>query len=223
MAITEMTGAESRFLLRGVSWEFYEKCLEEIGDRAIRLSYRRGRLEMMSPSGEHERFKRLLGRMVETMTEELAIPVQSAGSTTWRQEHLDSGLEPDECYYIQNEPTIRGRDRIDLATDPPPDLAVEIEISRSAVDRMAIYADLGVPEVWRYDGETLQVFWLNRDREYERRPGSLAFPFLPLEHVVRFLDNRHDTDETTWIRSFRQWVRTELAPKRHPEAGQADR
>ena len=109
MATSELQPAESSFLLRDVSWRFYETCLAEIGDRAIRLTYHRGNLEMMSPSKEHERCKRAMGRIIEALTEELNIPIQSAGSTTWRRKDLACGLEPDECYYVQHESAVRGR------------------------------------------------------------------------------------------------------------------
>ncbi len=211
MATSELQPAESSFLLRGVSWRFYETCLAEIGDRAIRLTYHRGNLEMMSPSKEHERCKRAMGRIIEALTEELNIPIQSAGSTTWRRKDLACGLEPDECYYVQHESAVRGRDECDTATDPPPDLAVEIEISKPAVDRMPVYAELGIRELWRYDGESLCVWELGPGRQYEPATRSLSFPFLPLEEVSRFMTARNQSDETTWIRSFREWVREHLA------------
>jgi Uma2 family endonuclease len=211
MATSELQPAESSFLLRNVSWRFYETCLAEIGDRAVRLTYHRGSLEMMSPSKEHERCKRAMGRIIEALTEELNIPIQSVGSTTWRRKELECGLEPDECYYVEHESAVRGRDEWDTATDPPPDLAVEIEISKPAVDRMAIYAGLGIRELWRYDGESLSVWRLETGNRYERSARSLSFPFLPLEEVSRFMAARNQTDETTWIRSFRAWVREHVA------------
>jgi len=218
MATTAQTAAEPRFLLNGVSWEFYETCLAEIGNRHVKLTYRRGKLEMMSPSREHERCKRLLGRMIEVFTEELNIPMQSGGSTTWRMRHADSGLEPDECYYIQHEPLVRGKEEVDLAVDPPPDLAVEIEITRSAVDRMAIYADLGVPEVWRFDGRALSIHELGPDGTYQRRDRSRNLPAMPPEEINRFLAARNNTDETTWIRGFRRWVREHVLPTSEKDA-----
>lgn len=102
---------------------------------------------------------------------------------------------------------MRGRDRIDLAIDPPPDVAVEMGITRSSLDRMAVYADLGVPEVWCFDGTTLHVERLQSDGRYAERDRSDCFPFLALEQVSRFLERRNETDETSWIRSFRSWVR----------------
>ena len=207
MATTSPLTAEPRFLLNGVSWQFYETCLAEIGDRRVRLTYHRGNIEMMSPSEEHERFKYLLARLLELFTFELGIPIRGVGSTTWRRQEADAGLEPDECYYIEHEPQVRGKREVDLAVDPPPDLALEIEITRSALDRMAIYAALGVPEVWRFDGHKLSIHELGTDGSYHPRGRSRNLPALAPQDLVRFLTTANDTDETTWLRSFQQWVR----------------
>jgi Uma2 family endonuclease len=198
---------EPRFVLHGVSWQFYEHCLEEIGDRHIRLTYDRGSLEIMSPSPEHERYGRLIGRLILAFTEEMNVPIRSAGSTTWRREGLKRGLEPDDCYFIQHEALLRGRDEIDLSRDPPPDLAIEIEITQNGISKMPVYAALGIPEVWRFDGETLQVHCLTPRGEYVVQDRSPGLPLLPPTEVLRFLQRRNDTDETSWIRTFRQWVR----------------
>ena len=194
-------------VLYNIAWSTYEAIVADNRNPGTRFTYDRGTLEIMSPSEEHERFKRLIGRMIETMTEELEIPIRSAGSTTWKSETTEQGLEPDECYYVANESRVRGRDEIELGADPPPDLAVEVEITSSWIDKIPIYAGLGVPEVWRYDGKILQVEQLQADGTYARQEQSNAFPFLPLAEVPRFLDRRNATDETSWIRSFRQWVR----------------
>ncbi|OHB73485.1 MAG: hypothetical protein A2V70_20495 [Planctomycetes bacterium RBG_13_63_9] len=195
-------------VLQNIAWSTYEAIVAENRNPGTRFTYDRGTLEIMSPSKEQQRCKKLIGRMIETMTEELGIPIRSAGSTTWTSEARQQGLEPDECYYVANESRVRGRDEIDLAVDPPPDLAIEVEISSRLIDKMPIYARLGVPEVWRYDGRTLQVEQLQRDGTYARQDHSSAFPFLPLAEMTRFLDRRNATDETSWIRSFRQWVGT---------------
>ena len=142
------------------------------------------------------------------MTVELGIPIRSGGSTTLRSQLKDRGLEPDECYYVASESRVRGRKRINLAVDPPPDLAIEVDISSSSLDQLAIYATLGVPEVWLYDGAMLEVYQLQPDKTYAKQTRSPAFPFLPLDEVERFLARRNETDETTWIRSFRAWVKT---------------
>jgi Uma2 family endonuclease len=149
--------------------------------------------------------------LVETLTEELNIPLQSGGSTTFDREDLDRALEPDECYYLKNEPAVRDKDEIDLSVDPPPDLAVEIDISRSSLNRMGIYAAMGVPEVWRYDGETLRVYLRQADGTCLESERSQNFPFLPLASVAAFLKRRYEMNETQLVRAFRTWVREQVA------------
>jgi Uma2 family endonuclease len=200
--------AESRVVLSGISWATYEAILADNQNHGTRFAYDRGYLEMMSPSREHERLKRYLGRMIEVATEEFNIPISSAGSTTLKSQWEERGLEADESYYIVNESKVRGRDEIDLRMDPPPDLAIEVDISSSSLDQLSIYADLGVPEVWFYDAAALKVYQLQPDDSYAKQSHSPAFPFLPLEEIERFLARRNETDETTWIRSFRTWVRS---------------
>jgi Uma2 family endonuclease len=172
----------------------------------------------MAPAPIHEANKRGLGRLIETMTEALNIPIRSGGSTTFRQKLKKRGLEPDECYWLAHEPEIRGKKELDLDFDPPPDLAIEIENTKSAVDKLAVYAALGFPEVWRYNGESIWVFRLQADGTYLRLDQSPNFPFLALADLVRFLRLHGTTDETTWIRGFRAWVLETLAPLR-PEGG----
>jgi Uma2 family endonuclease len=211
---TRVLEPEPRFLLRGVGWAGYEAMLGIVGDRrSVRITYDRGDLELMSPSSEHEEFGHLLGRVVVTVTEELRIPCRGLRSTTWRKQLKDRGLEPDECYYLARFPRVRGKKKIDLSVDPAPDLAIEVEISRSALDRMGIYAALGVPEVWRFDGETLRVEQLQADGTYAEVEASPSLPFLPPAEVVRWL-GLADTfpGQTAWLRQFREWVRATLAP-----------
>ncbi len=203
---------ESRFVLYGVGWKGYETLLDLIGDRAIRLTYVRGNVEFMTPSQDHEQFSHLLGQVVVVLTDELYFPCICAGSTTWRREDLDRGLEPDDCFYLANAGRVRGK-KIDLHVDPPPDLAIEVEISRSALDRLGTYAALRVPEVWRYDGETIRVERLQDDGTYSTSETSLSFPYLPLDEVVRFLQQGESMDHGEWRRQFRAWVRDELVPR----------
>ena len=207
---SKMLIPESRFVLDGIGWHGYETLLGLIVESATRLTYDRGNLEFMSPSQDHEQFRVLLGRFIDTLTEELYLPCIAAGSTTWRREDLDRGLEPDLCFYLANSHRVRGKS-IDLRVDPPPDLAIEVEISRSALDRMGIYAALGVPEVWRFDGETLRVERLQDDRTYVLSATSLSFPFLATDEVVRFLRLAASMDHSEWGRRLRAWVRDELA------------
>ncbi|MFI5453861.1 MAG: Uma2 family endonuclease [Isosphaerales bacterium] len=207
-------GPEQRVVLRGIGWDGYETILKVVGDQpAVRLTYDRGDLEFMSPSVDHEVFKTRFGRLIEALTVELNIPCEGAGSTTWKKQLEDRGLEPDECYYIANAERVAGRRNIDLNVDPPPDLAIEVEISRSALDRMGIYAALKVPEVWRFDGETLTVDVLEDNGTYVSQTASPSFPFLPLDRVVDWLYEADTMGQTIWIRRFLEWVRTELTPR----------
>jgi Uma2 family endonuclease len=199
--------AEQRLRLSCIPWETYVAYSDGLGPRHIRVTYDRGEMEVMTLSPRHENRKKLLGRLVEALTEEMGIDIASFGSMTCRREELLRGLEPDDSYWIQHEPLVRARQDIDLDVDPPPDLALEIEISRSTLNRMSIYAALRVPEVWRWDGETLSVHLLGpRGTTYRPSERSKAFPFLPLVEFADFLA-RTDLSETQLLRQFRMWVR----------------
>ncbi|NLX95246.1 MAG: Uma2 family endonuclease [Rhodopirellula sp.] len=206
MAVASTRQGESRVVLNNVRWQTFEALLAETESAGSRFTYDEGDLEIMSPSAEHELIKRRLGRMIETMTMELEIPIASLGSTTFKAEMKRKGIEPDECYYVANQPRVQGRMEIDLAEDPPPDLVIEVDISSSSLDQLRIYAALGVPEVWICDGDTIAIHHLADDGSYLRRDESLAFPFLPIDQVQHFLDQGKTVDETIWIRSFRSWV-----------------
>jgi Uma2 family endonuclease len=199
-------------VLHNISWETYKTLRDDEYNRHIRLTFNRGELEIMSPSREHERIKRLIGRMIEAVTEVLDIPISSGGSTTYESIAEDRGLEPDECYYIANEAKIRGRDEVDLSVDPPPDLVVEVDITRRWLNRKTIYADLGVPEIWEYHQGTLTVHQLQSDGTYQTVPTSPSLPMVPIEGIQRFLDQRGQPNETAWIRSFREWASTLIRP-----------
>ena len=125
---------------------------------------------------------------------------------------MEKGLEPDEAFYIQNEARVRGKFEMDLEVDPPPDLAVEIDITSSSVDREGIYAAIGVPEIWRFDGDSLRIFQLRPDGTYEPTEVSPSFPFLPIAEFAAFIDPLPDEDQTSWSKRFRDWVRERVLP-----------
>lgn len=207
---TTLIPSANRFLLKNISWQTYEALLKDMESQpGIRLTYDRGILEIMSPLDPHETYSTLIGRFVETLTEELNIEIRSLGSRTCKREDLARGLEPDECYYIQNESVVRHLEQIDLNQDPPPDLAIEIDITSSSINRLDLYAALGVPEVWRYDGSQLIIYQL-QNREYLVCTNSPTFPQLTPSEIIRFLELRKTTGETTLIRLFRQWVRNQI-------------
>ena len=194
--------------LSGISWQTYEALLADIGDRQIRLTYNRGNLEIMVPSPEHERFKTIMGRFVETLAEELDVKIEPLGSTTFKRPEL-SGAEPDECFYIQNISAIKGKKRIDLNQDPPPDLVVEIDITSRSENSLQVYADLGVPEVWIYNGARFRINRLENG-EYVEGEISLAFPSLPILEIVRFLGQAETMDYLELVKAFRNWVKSQI-------------
>jgi Uma2 family endonuclease len=147
-----------------------------------------------------------------TLTEELGLPVKAGGSTTFRRRRRRRGLEPDDCYWIAREPQVRGKRHIDLRTDPAPDLAIEVDVSHSSLDRMAIYAALGVPEVWRLTAEGLTFHVLGKDRKYAESAHSLAFPQVTPANLAGFLALRGQMDENAVVQQFRAWVRQLVAP-----------
>ena len=195
------------FLLTDVSWELYQMLGAELRDRPIRMTYDRGDLEMMTTSRSHEFFKTLLGRMIEMLCFELEIPLLSGGSMTFQRDELEKGFEPDECYWIANQPAVADTLEFDVQKMPPPDLGVEIDISRSSVPRQPIFAAFGIPELWRFDGEQLHVLQLGEDKTYHTADSSLSFPFLPVGELSRFLHFERPIDETKLIRAFVDWIR----------------
>lgn len=192
-------------VLEDASWETYEQLLRDIGERPIRINYDQGRLEMMSPLPEHEEVKGIICRLIQTLSDELGIEIKSLGSTTFRRRDRGKGLEPDECFYFKNERKMRGRKRLNLKIDPPPELVVEIDITHRSVEREPIYAGLGVPEIWRWDGTKLECLELTGDA-YRVRNKSIVFPFFAPADLTRFIRMRTRTGENALIRKFREWV-----------------
>lgn len=201
---------EQHVVLHGIRWETYERLLEELGNRQIRLTYDSGTLEIMSPSQPHEGVKRRLGRMIDAMTEVLGIAIMGGGSTIWRRQDLEKGLEPDECYWVQHEAIVRGRLDVDLRVDPPPDLAIEVDVASLSLDRLRIYGALGVPEVWRWKEGRITVHQRQADGSYVVAPRSACFPQLPIEELTAWVERASASDETSWIRAFRRWVHDSL-------------
>ena len=201
---------EERFLISDVSWDFYVAFCEEIGERPLRLSYNQGMLEIMITKAPHEFYKTMLAKLIETIILELGTPVRSGGSMTFQRRDLEKGFEPDESWWITHEAEVRGKEEFDFQRDPAPDLAIEVEISHSLVDRIGIFAAIGVKELWRMDARELRFCVLREDGTYEDRDASLAFPFLKPADLVPYLRLDDDTDETTRILRFRDWLRERI-------------
>jgi Uma2 family endonuclease len=209
-------------VLAGVRWHTYDALLHDMGNHRIRLTYDRGVLEIMAPLFRHESYAGVLGELVKALAAAAKLRVKSAWSTTFRREDLERGLEPDRCFYIRNLRAVLGRLDIDLSRDPPPDLAIEIDIMSSSLDRLGIYAALGVPEVWRFDGERFEVLLRRDGGGYDHVAASPTFPALPVAEVAALLHQVVTLDDAAQGRRVRAWVRKHATkgggkPKRRPK------
>ena len=190
-----------------VSWEEYEQLLSDLGDSSgSRVTYDEGRLEIVSPSSNHEMYEELILLIAHVIGAETGCDVESRGSTTFKQKSLAKGAEPDTCFYVKNASQIIGRLKIDLSVDPPPDIAVEIDVSHRSKTKLAIYERFGVPEVWRYDERRLRIYELT-PQGYVESAASLTFPFLTCEVLTDLLERSKTMGQSAVLRSFREWLR----------------
>jgi Uma2 family endonuclease len=200
-----------RLILDNVSWNEYTRLLRSFEDRHLRLTYDRGRLEIMTLSHEHKSSTGILARLVITLTEELNMEIRDGRSTTLRRKKKLNGLESDNCFWIAHAVQVRGKKVIDLRTDPPPDLSLEIDVSRSSMNRMRIYASINVPEVWHHDKTGLSFWRLNADGKYDSVPTSPTFPLaITPADLLPFIAMREQMDDNAVIRQFRAWIRAKL-------------
>lgn len=195
-----------RLTLRGVPWSVYAQLLALVGNGLPRMTYDRGMLEMEMPSKRHEALKWVAGGFITAYLEEAGIDFDPAGSTTWRRETIEGGVEADESYYIQNYERVRGRE-VDLAVDPPPDLAVEIELSPPDVEKASVYARLGVPEIWRWRDGRLVVLVRQDGGEYAEQPRSIAVPEFPLSELADALAGYPKVEPARAVADFRRRLR----------------
>ncbi|MDZ7958185.1 MAG: Uma2 family endonuclease [Aulosira sp. DedQUE10] len=211
MVITT-TSAENRIILNNIKWETFNTILQELGDkRAARLAYNEGNLEIMTPLGEHENTNRFIDDLIRILADELNLNLKKFGSLTLKRDDMQRGAEPDSCYYIQNEPLVRGKRNINLNSDPPPDLVIEIDITSSSLDKRPIYATLGVPELWLYDGRSLQFFVLSEPiLIYTPVQESPTFSVLTSDVIPQFIEQSLTDGETATLRSFGAWLRQKL-------------
>lgn len=198
--------SENRVLLYGVSWETFESLLADIGDhRKTLFNYIKGNLEIMSPLSLHEGSSRFFDKLLTIFVDELDIDMRCLGSLLMKSSELKIGGEPDSCYYIKNELAIRAQENVIVGQDPPPDLVLEVDITNPSDRRLPIYALLGVPEVWRYDGYSLEFLAL-QNGEYLAIENSLSFPTLPAEIIVEYVQKRLLLGESKTLKEFRGWV-----------------
>ncbi|NEQ85267.1 MAG: Uma2 family endonuclease [Moorea sp. SIO2I5] len=201
--------AEHRVICHNVSWQIFEQLLTELGeDRSTRLAYDDGTLEIMTPLGPHENNNRFIERLIGAIADELNLTIKTFGSLTLKRETRLKGAEPDSCYYLQNEPLVRHKQTINLDHDPPPDLVLEVDITSGSLDKRPIYAALGVPELWRYNGKKIEVFVLQQPiLIFNQVNQSPTFPWMPLNAIPRFINQSLVDGETATLRAFRAWVR----------------
>ncbi|MBA3703807.1 MAG: Uma2 family endonuclease [Rubrobacteraceae bacterium] len=204
---TVKSPAEHRVILHNTSWETYERLMKERGENRVpRFVYDRGELEIMSPSTEHESIAYYIGLLVAVFAEEAGVDLYGAGSTTFDREDLERGFEPDACFYVQNAERVRGKPRIDLSLDPPPDLLIEVDITSPSLDKFPIYARASIPEIWRHNGERLEIFQL-RSNEYVEVAESRILPPLTSEALSSLIEQSSSLDIVTWMRRVREWSR----------------
>ena len=197
---------EKRFLFRELDWQRYQLLRDTVSrDRNIRFTYLHGTLEVTMPLEIHEFSARLIELFIRILVVELGLKVKTMGSTTLDRKALDKSAEPDDAYYIQNQPLVAGRD-VDLEQDPPPDLVVEVDITHTDINKLQLYAAMGVPEFWRYNGEVWRIYTLC-DGEYGEVEESPTFPLVPKMKLYEFLATARQ-DEVDAELALREWVRS---------------
>ncbi len=199
-------------LMTNISWHQYEQLVEAYSaTRKARINYSQGTLEIMVPLPEHEDDKVIISDLIKAILEELDIEFRSLGSTTFKHQQMAQALEADDCFYIENEAPIRGKKRLDLTEDPPPDLAIEIDITSRT--RLNHYQMLGVRELWRFNGTLLEIYIL-QEKEYAQTQESPHFPGLPLREVIpQYLAQSKIEGRNKTMKAFRAWVKTQIATK----------
>ncbi len=193
--------------LNNITWQEFETILEELGEhRSSRIAYANGTLEIMTPLPEHEFSKELVSDLIKALLEELDIDFFALGSTTFKNQFMQQGIEPDNCFYIQNEALVRNKKRLDLTVDPPPDLALEIDITSRTHPH--IYATLGVPELWRFENSILKIYIL-QNGDYQETQYSPTFPNLPLTDIIpQYLQQIQTSGRNATMKQFRTWIKS---------------
>ena len=195
----------STLVFNDVAWEEYEGLLEEIGEASgLRISYDSGRLQVMTLSMSHERYAEFVQDLVRLLSLKLRIRVLSFGSMTMKKAP-SHGAEPDKCFYVQTAAAVEGKDSIDLATDPPPDVVVEVDLHHQSVSKFPIYASLGVPEIWHYDGRSMMIHYLEQG-EYILADSSRALSMLSADVLTEFLTRVKKEDQYETLLAFEQWL-----------------
>lgn len=205
MSVVTKRPSSDRVIIRDVSWETYERLLEDLKSRSSpRLAYDRGVLEIMSPHFEHDSAKEILAGIATIALDELECDFVPAGSTTFKRVALKRGFEPDSSFYIRNAERVRGKKKLDMEIDPPPDLVIEIDVTNDSLDKFPLYAALGVPEVWRYES-TLEI-WLLDQGVYVQRHASVAIPALNDKLISDLMESSITMTRPSWLRQTRTLI-----------------
>jgi len=207
----------------GIGWKGYSTLLRLRGEQSMpRMIYLDGTVWVMSPTFPHERLKGRLGWLIQVVVEEFVIPCVQAGSTTFRRRAKKGGVEGDQTYYLANEKRVRGKNKLHLKTDPPPDLAIEAVHSHDADAAIEVYRRFKVPEVWVCDESGMVMLVLQSNGRYAESETSLAFPFLSVAEVYDWMRRPQDVSDTEWVMQLRKWVKETLKPRVGQENGNAD-
>jgi Uma2 family endonuclease len=206
----------TRIVLHNISWELYETLREEEANWGLRMAYDDGDLELMSPSQSHGEIEWRFGLFLMELARALGFKCKPLGNTTWKKRGSRKAKEADGAYYLASYDRVRRR-KIDLNVDPPPDLAIEAEVSRSVLNSLNIHAAIGVPEIWRFDGEAFHIHLRQPDGTYQEADRSLALPFLIPSEVVYWMKKaEEDDDDVEWLLEVNAWARLELTPRLEP-------
>ena len=201
-----MLQVNQRLILQGISWDFYEQLLNEFeSSNALHFAYDNGILEVEVPLGKHEIPIRLLADLVSNLCVEKDIEVRNVGSTTFRKRAKAKGIEPDTAFYIQNAARVSGLLDLDLSKNPFPDLAIEVDVTSPSLNKMPIYAGLGISEIWLYKGKNVEFLQLIGEK-YVPIKSSIALPFLSSEKATEFLQNGLKETFNKWVKDVRKWA-----------------
>ncbi len=193
---------QNQVILHGISWQTFQQLLADRGERCgVLLAYDRGTVELRMPSPEHEWIKTTLTQVVDAIAFARDLHYRSLGSTTFDREELDRGFEPDACFYLEHADAITPEHPVDLTAAPPPDLVIEVDITRSSLNKLPIYAALGVPEIWRYTDGKVEMRRLI-EGAYTVTDTSWVLPGIDAVLVSHLIDEaRTASNQTRWFKS----------------------
>jgi Uma2 family endonuclease len=194
-------------VLHNISWNSYKTVSDALqNETPAHFTFDRGKLEIMVLSLKHENLKKILAMLFERLSELLDIEIFAAGSTTFQREDLERGFEPDECYYVKNAELMRGKDTVNLTFDPPPDLTIEIDVKHSSLNRMSIFAAIGIPEVWRYDGDKLRIYLL-QNNEYQISETSSALSKVTADKLSKLAETGKSSTRKEFLSRIEEYTK----------------